>query len=230
MSQIDILVEDAPVAYKRFFALLFIGVLVLSLSYLAFTYTPVQAQPVKHTYSFPDADESGVDFNVTVDTGILIEGGIGSWSLMITAIPNPLSQVESLTLRGTVNGSVVSRGFLIPVSDKFSSDVNFNSTTFGFSPLYVSELLVIWQDVAGLPASFSFDLVVTVRYADGSEKNVHLKSDESVTTFIMPNPGELPSEAVNFMVACYLSAFLLPLGVVSVNRLVKKSLNRRGNG
>ncbi len=215
--------------YKRYFVIFFVGALFLSISFLAFTYTSVQAQPVRHTYSFSNAGESGVDFNVTVDTGILIEGGIGSWSLMITAIPTQ-SRVESLVLRGTVNGSEVSRGFLVPVSNKFSSDIKFNLTPFGFSPIYVSEFLVIWQDVAGIPVSFSFDLLVSVRYTDGSEKNVHLKSDEAVTTFIMPNPGKLPSEAVNLMVTCYLSAFLLPLGVVTVNKLVKKHLNRRSDG
>lgn len=205
------------------------ALLVFMLLCVAFTSSPVQAQPVKHTFTFPNAEGSGVSFNVTVDTGILIEGWIGSWSFMITASPDPSAQVKGLTLRGTSNGSEVSRGFLVPTRDAFSSDRAFNSTPYGFLPVYVSELLVVWQDVAGLPTSFSFDLVVTVTYANGSVKDVRLKSDEPVTTLIMPNPEKLTPEARNYMVACYLSAFLLPLAVVSVNRLIKRRLNRRVN-
>ncbi|MBS7287595.1 MAG: hypothetical protein KIH01_02290 [Candidatus Freyarchaeota archaeon] len=201
-----------------------------SLSHLAFTSSPVQAQPVKHTFTFPNADGSGVNFSVTVDTGILIEGGIGSWSLMITASPDPSAKVTGLTMRGTSNGSYVSRGFLVPAKDALSSDRTFNPASLGFLLVYVSELLVVWQDVAGLPASFSFNLVVTVTYADGSKKDVHLKSDEPVTSLIMPNPEKLTTEARNYMVACYLSAFLLPLAVVSVNKLIKKRLNMGVNG
>jgi len=204
------------------------------MSCVFFSSSLVQAQPVRHTYTFPNADESNISFSVTVDTSILTEGGIGSWSLMITASPDPSAGVKNLTLRGTGNGSSVSRSFLVPTQDAFSSDKAFNFTLIGqlpsFSPIYVSELLVVWQDTAGLPASFSFDLLVTVTYSDGSVKNVHLKSDEAVISFIVPNPSKLPLEARNFMVACYLSSFLLPLGVVIVNKLVKKRLNRRVNG
>ncbi|MBS7247121.1 MAG: hypothetical protein QXW47_09090 [Candidatus Jordarchaeales archaeon] len=210
--------------------LVFLLVLALVAPCAVFTSGPVSAQPVRHTYTFPNADGSGVNFNVTVDTGILIEGGIGSWSLMMTASPAPTAGVNSLMLRGTSNGSVVSRGFLVPARDAFLSDKAFNSTLIGFSPIYVSELLVVWQDTAGLPVSFSFDLVVTVTYSNGSVKDVHLKSDEAVSSFIMPNPGELPPEARNFMVACYLSSFLLPLVVVSINKLVKKKFSGRVHG
>lgn len=210
--------------------LVFLLVLASVVPCVVFMSGSVKAQPVRHVYTFPNADGSGVDFNVTVDTGIMIEGGIGSWALMITASPAPTAGVSNLTLRGTSNGSVVSRGFLVPARDAFSSDKAFNSTLFGFSPIYISELLVVWQDTVGLPVSFSFDLVVTVTYSNKSEKDVHLKSDEAVSSFIIPNPGELPSEARNFMVACYLSSFLLPLVVVSINKLVKKKFGGRVNG
>ncbi len=214
-------------AFKHYVKAIVIAVIFSLIVYLcAFHSSPVYAQPVRHTYCFPDADGSRVDFNVTLDTGILIEGGISFWSLTITASTNDFTMVKGIILRGVENGTKISRGVLLPVSNAFSSDVLFNITPLGIMPLYLSETLIIWQDVAGFPNSFSFDLVVTVEYVNGTMKDVHLKSDSAVLTFILPNPSKSPPEAINFMATCYLSAFLLPLTVAVINMLVKRSFRR----
>lgn len=203
-----------------------LAVFLTASSGLIFFSAPVQAQPVKHTFTFLNPDGCGVNFNVTVDTGILIDGLIGSWSITVTASPTTQT-VAAITLKGTSNGSFVSRGFLVPTRDAFSSDSAFKRVSPALYVVYISEPLVVWQDSAGLPVAFSFALNVIVKYADGSEKSVSLKSDESVVAFIMPNPGKLPPEAVGLMAASYLGSILLPLGLVLLNKLIKRSFKRR---
>ncbi|MEM1658738.1 MAG: hypothetical protein QXX87_00300 [Candidatus Jordarchaeales archaeon] len=211
--------------YKWLFVALLVAFLTAPL-FLSFFSIPVQAQPVKHTFTFLNPDNCGVNFNVTVDTSILIDGLIGSWSIMVTASPIT-PNVVNLTLMGTVNGSIVSRGFLVPARDAFSSDSVFKRFSPSSYIIYISEPLIVWQDSAGFPVAFSFDLIITIKYSDGGEKSVHLKSGESVVAFIMPNPGKLPPEATKLMAVSYLGSILLPLSVFLLNKLIKRGFNRR---
>nr|MDO8077959.1 hypothetical protein [Candidatus Freyarchaeota archaeon] len=182
---------------------------------------PVYAQPVTHTYTFSETvDGTQVDFNITVDLGVLIDGNIAGWFMRIYASSN--DSLQSITINSVSNGTQISRGLFFPVSNAFESDESMMSLT----PLNMTFTAVKYENVllpentAGLPSQTSFNLSVTIETFSGS-KTVYLASDVPVISFVLPNPGKAPPEVNYYLLVAYLLAFLLPVSFVLVNRWLK---------
>ncbi len=208
--------------------LLLILVLTISLSIPLLTAQTQQvyAQPVSHTYTFTETvpgDHTNVEvnFTVTTDTGILLEGNIAVWILRINAKSS--STINNITINGESKGTKISLGLLLPLSDAFSSDTNMtplpplrNSFT-----LAKSENVLLFTGIAGLPAQISFNLSVTIEPSSGSPTTVYLASDVPTVSLILPNPGNAPPVINYYLILLYSMVFLVPISMILSNRWLR---------
>ena len=188
---------------------------------------PAYAQPMTHTYTFSETvDGTRVDFNITVDIGILIDGNIAGWFMRIYA--NSSGPLQNITINSVSKGTQISRGLFFPVSNAFESDESMMSLT----PLNITFTAVKYENVllpentAGLPSQTSFNLSVTIETSSGS-KTVYLASDVPVISFVLPNPGKAPQAVNYYLLVTYILAFLLPAVFILVNRWLKLRKLRR---
>jgi hypothetical protein len=213
-------------------SLLLILVLALSLSIpLLLTQTqPVYAQPMSHTYTFPETIPGvEVNFTVTTDIGILIEGNVAGWIIRINANSN--STIQNITINSESNGTIISRGLMFPLTNEFASDTNMipRSPFLNNFTLVKFENVLLLDGIAGLPSQTSFNLSVTIETTNGPQ-TVHLASDVPVLSLIFPNPSEAPPVINYYLIISYSMVFLLPISLILTNRWLKiRKLKKEGS-
>ncbi|MBS7267781.1 MAG: hypothetical protein KIH10_02975 [Candidatus Freyarchaeota archaeon] len=207
---------------------LLILVLTISLSISLLTAQTQQAfaQPVSHTYTFTETvpgvpTDIEVNFTVTTDTGILLEGNIAAWLLRINANSN--STIQNITINGESKGTKISRGLLIPLSNAFASDTNMIplSPSLNNFTLVKSENTLLLTGIAGLPTQISFNLSVTIKPLSGSPTTVYLASDVPTVSLILPNPSSAPPIINYYLILLYSMVFLVPISMILSNRWLR---------
>ncbi|MFB0560239.1 MAG: hypothetical protein ACETWM_03230 [Candidatus Lokiarchaeia archaeon] len=223
-------------------SLLLILVLAISLTIPVFlTQTqPVYTQPMTHTYTFQEIVNNTsppveVNFTVTIDMGILIEGNVAGWTLKISANSNetiPPFQIQNITINSEYNGTIMSRGLMFPLSNDFESDEKMLPPLPPFNPNYSLvkfENVLLLEDIAGFPSLTSFNLSVTIETTNGPQ-TVHLASDVPVLSLIFPNPSEAPPEINYYLLILYSMVFLLPISMILTNRWLNiRKLKKEGS-
>lgn len=212
-------------------SILIILVLAISLSIpLLVTQTqPVYAQPMSHTYTFSKTiPEAEVNFTVTTDIGILVEGNVAVWILRINA--NSDSTVQNIIVNSVSNGTKISRGLMFPLSNAFASDTNMIplSPFLDNFTLVKSENVLLLEGIAGFPSQTSFNLSVTI---ETFTKNytVYLASDVPTVSLVLPNPGSAPPVINYYLILLYSMVFLLPISMILSNRWLKiRKLKKEG--
>ncbi|MGQ9720876.1 MAG: hypothetical protein ACUVXA_06085 [Candidatus Jordarchaeum sp.] len=213
-------------------SILIILVLAISLSIpLLVTQTqPVYAQPMSHTYTFSKTiPEAEVNFTVTTDIGILVEGNVAVWILRINANSN--SSVQNIIVNSVSNGTKISRGLMFPLSNAFASDTNMIPLSpFPFLDnftLVKSENVLLLEGIAGFPSQTSFNLSVTIKTSENY--TVYLASDVPTVSLVLPNPGSAPPVINYYLILLYSMVFLLPISMILSNRWLKiRKLKKEG--
>jgi hypothetical protein len=207
--------------------LLLILVLTVSLSIPLLTTQTQQAyaQPVSHTYTFTETIPGvpttiEVNFTVTTDTGVLLEGNIAVWILRINANSN--STIQNITINGESKGTKISRGLLLPLSNAFASDTNMTplSPFLNNFTLVKSENVLLIKGTAGLPTQISFNLSVTIETLSGNQ-TVYLASDVPTMSLILPNPSSAPPVINYYLILLYSMVFLVPISMILSNRWLR---------
>ncbi|MEM3561930.1 MAG: hypothetical protein QXR19_01755 [Candidatus Jordarchaeaceae archaeon] len=197
----------------------------LSIPLLTAQTQQVYTQPVSHTYTFTETvpgvpTKIEVNFTITTDTGILIEGNVAVWLLRINANSN--STIQNITINGESKGTKISRGLLIPISNAFASDtimIPLSPFLNNFT-LVKSENTLLFKGIAGLPTQISFNLSVTIETLSGNQ-TVYLASDVPTVSLILPNPSSAPPVINYYLILLYSMVFLVPISMILSNRWLR---------